>query len=188
MATAAQNFARNDQSHAWIVRIEGLGPRLTDPELTAAGGDSRYRFCFTAPSHASTQPAALWLDYLASLPTTLAERADELGGSTQYGGTQARILDVDDLLTGLVRAERAPSTRLTTTMTSATADVTVQVGDTSTFTVGDPIYIGGERLRVRSIGTIAGIAFGGGQCWGSLKPACDYGVGWLSQPPPASIG
>jgi len=130
--------------------IEGVGPPLTAAQLSAAGGDGRYRFCTFAPAYAAAEPAGLWQPLLTEFPAVLAERADPVGGSTELGNLDFSLLDEADLLTGLFRTERAPTTILTVgTDDSATL---LFVASSSGIAADTVVWLGDEACRVSATG------------------------------------
>lgn len=160
MTTIAQALAAEHQRWAVVIRIEGVGLGLGASDLTAAGNDARYRWCSYVPDYAAAEPASLWQPLLTELPSVVSERADPLGGRIEQGALTFSLVDEGDILTSLLRTDRAPVTSLT--VAPDADDTTLTMASTSGLATGSLVFVGGECMRVVTVdsGTVATVSRG----------------------------
>lgn len=137
MPSWADNLSARAQSWAFLVRIEGIGTY-----------DGQYVFCTARPAYAD----ALYLPYIEGLPEIIAERVDLDGGVPRADGSlTVKLLDVDDLLTALIRTDRGPTTALEEDVD--TSETSILVGSVANIAVNSVVWAGSEAFRVTGTGT-----------------------------------
>ncbi len=140
----------------WIT-IEGIGPRLSDAQLTAAGDDDRYRFCSDLPAYAYDEPENLWRPYLAAHPNLLSERLPPVGGIVELGQLSVEIVDINNFLTTLFATEKLPVGSLRFAINATAPAFTLWDGGQVNGTL-DPFFIDGEAMVPNTTGWVAGIS------------------------------
>lgn len=183
MSTWTQNAARLAGQWVVIVRIEGLGPWLSDADLAAADGDGRYRWTVRVPGYGAAHPAAVWIPSLSQLPDTAGEAFDpDEGGAVQLESTRLAITDTGDHLTALLATDRPPVTGLGAALAATPGSAqTIAVGS-STGLSGQVIYVAGESMRVESVLSSTSIKVTRGYA-GSRVLAHDAGAPVYLSPP-----
>lgn len=130
-------MARRSGRAVAFVRIAGVGTVINSVALP-------YFFCTARPRFATS---AQWQPLLTSLPETIAERIDPMGGVREAGAFTFELADTAaGLLLSALRWETDPVAEIATAV--GIGDVSINVTDGSQLPVDQLLWVAGECMRV----------------------------------------
>lgn len=141
--TYAQTTQARDARYSLLLRLEGVG-EYAGP----------WTFCSTIPDYAAAD--SKYKALFRTWPGTMSDRAEVLGGLIEAGELDIELVDIDDVITAILRYDRDPTTELLSNITKT--QTTVSVASTSALTGGSSvIFVGNEALKVTQVNTSTSI-------------------------------